>query len=58
MDMNEKDKRNYIKPVMGYYDVRMNSLLCSSPSDPSEQFYLGGGGVYNDDSIWDNGDDY
>ena len=48
---------NYVKPTTVVIEIRYSGLLCSSP-DPNlnAAFFLGGGGSYDEGSIWDNGD--
>ncbi len=47
-------KEPYIKPEMEVYEVGLNGIVCISPDEYSQ----GGGGVYDNNSIWDNGGDY
>lgn len=48
-------KTPYIKPQVIVFELKQNGLICTSPQ---MFYYQGGGGTYNEDSIWNNGDDY
>ncbi len=51
-----KNNRNkYFKPRMKVLNINMGNIVCSIPNII---FYEGGGGVYDNGSIWDNGEDY
>ena len=45
----------YMKPTMSIVEVKFSGMMCSSP-DMNTTFFLGGGGVYGEESIVDNGD--
>lgn len=48
-------KAPYIKPRVMVLEIELNGLVCSSPPI---LYMLGGGGTYDEGSIWDNGEDY
>ena len=52
--MNELyGSRVYIKPTANVYEVEIKGLICASPL---QSYYNGGGGIYDNESIWNNGD--
>jgi hypothetical protein len=55
MSENNILKAPYIKPQVMVLGVKLSCLICtSSPL----LYYIGGGGTYDEDSIWGNGEDY
>lgn len=53
--MISKPQKVYIKPTMEIVEIKYSGLICTSQG-ANATFFLGGGGVYDEGSIVDNGD--
>lgn len=50
-----KQPEEYIKPAIEIVEIKYSGLICTSPG-ANAAFFLGGGGVYDEGAIVDNGD--
>lgn len=50
-----KQLQEYQKPTIEIVEIKYSGLICTSPN-ANVAFYLGGGGVYDEGAIVDNGD--